>query len=319
MATAAIDSDVALARRAGEWYCRRGYNPLPSRRDAKRPPMTYAHLWEVPIKMSLWDHFPEPNVQVMTGRRWKLAVVDLDGEEAIETWRAMTSIFTVPRTWKSAHAPTTGGHIWFGLPEGMSSTSAGRKTLWEIPGEKHKKIELLGDRCLITAPPSRHVVTGRRYRWLKGHSPRDIPTPAPAPHWLLAMPDIREIGKKTAPEPELRPVPSFDRPRREGMGPAWRDVLATIPDFVALAELWGVRFASREPNHAGWCACHCISRPDRHPSASFSPVSGAYWEPGLPKPISFFQLGVELGKYRDFHDAVMTLGEAFGVEAKHAG
>lgn len=75
---------------------------------------------------------------------------------------------------------------------------------------------------------------------------------------------------------------------------------------------WGLRVASRQPNHAGWCQCHAIGREDRNPSASVSPSSGSYWEPG-EKTIGIFELGVRLGVYLDWRDAVADLGRQFGA------
>ena len=108
------EADVKECRRQAAFYRSRGFNPLPSRMDEKRPLISYADLWECHLTAEAFDRFETSNVQVMTGRRWGLLVVDLDGPEAVKHWEAMG---TVPKTWVS-RSGGGGMHLWFSVGPG---------------------------------------------------------------------------------------------------------------------------------------------------------------------------------------------------------
>jgi hypothetical protein len=101
-------------RDAARFYRDRGWNPLPSRADAKRPDLpSYAAYWTSPIGPEVLDRWSAPNIQLMCGVHWGLAVVDLDGPEAADAWQAMTLYRSCPLTWT---VRTGGGGLHFWVP-----------------------------------------------------------------------------------------------------------------------------------------------------------------------------------------------------------
>lgn len=301
-----INDDVELVRQWSRFYRSRGWNPLPMRRDGKRPMCQFAGWWEAPAPPDLFEKFETTGIQVMTGRHWRLLVIDVDGQEAMDWFYAGGRRH--PRTWVT-HSGGDGLHVWFVLPERRLGELP-KVFLWKGGGE-HSGVERLCDRSLIVVPPTIHPETGRRYRFRsKGESPATLALPAACPEWVLALPAV-ERPRPAPPPPRLLPL------RRRVVGSRGRyravDVLLSIPDKVALAESWGLKVSSRRANPAGWCSCHAISREDRRPSASISAATGRYWEPGEPS-IGLFDLAVRLGVYADWREAVDDLGARFGAE-----
>lgn len=294
---------VAHAREWAGIYRGLGYNVLPSdprphaEGGRKKPLCRFAGWWESPAPDDLFDRFPTTNIQLMTGRRWNLCVLDLDGAEAVrhvaEVWPKL------PRTWTSYH--TGGGrssrHLWFRLPDGLPEK---RKTLlWGVregDGWKpHTAVELLCDRCLVMAPPSVHPVTRNSYGFERGLSPRDMVRPAVLPAWVWQIPSA-EVERPQYVTPIQAPS---KRPPRWTFSVDSRHLTGLITDKVALAVGWGLRLGRGGSN--GWLYCHAVGREDRNPSAQFHAESGLYWEPGR-RPIGLFTLGVELGVYSDWRE-----------------
>ena len=175
-------ADVALCASMAAFYRSRGYQPLPSRTDAKRPMVRFREWWETAAPADLFDRHPTSNVQIMTGRHWRLLVIDLDGPEARERWGALGS---TPRTWVT-HSGGGGQHLWFRLPADYPQPLP-KCFLWQGDG-KHQAIERLCDLSLMMAPPSIHPTTGQRYRFLSpGQSPQRLPLPADCPAWVLRL------------------------------------------------------------------------------------------------------------------------------------
>lgn len=296
-------SDVALCRTWADFYRLRGFNPLPSRPDAKRPMVRFRAWWDVPAPGDLFDRHPTTNVQVMTGRAWRLLAIDLDGPEARDRFSRMGR---TPRTW-AVHSGGDGVHLWFSLPAGMTRPMP-KAFLWKGEGG-HSAIERLCDRSLVMAPPSIHPATGVRYRFRSpGESPAKLPLPAPCPAWVL---DAPALDLRPAPAPFVPARPAAPRAVKPGRYDR-RAVLDAIPDKVEVARRWGLRVAGREGAN-GFIPCHAIGREDRVPSAGIHAATGTYAEPGAGLTLSLFDLGVALGQYRDFRDAVNDLG------ANHVG
>lgn len=314
---------LGRAIRAAQFYRRLGFNPLPSRCDDKRPVICYAGLWETPLPPDLFEsaarrHFGEYggiNIQLMTGLRWGLVVVDLDGAEAAEVWPAFGRH---DPTWEVANGGP-GRHLWFTPPPGLDACPS-RSRLWGIPDgvdahgratwQKHKAVELLADRKLAIAPPSTHPGHGREYRFLPGRSPREIALPAPLPGWVLDLPNL-----DAPPPPPPRParVPLAPAPAPAGTYDA-RAVYDAIGDKRALAESWGVRVTGR-PGGRGALRAHAIGRDDRRPSGLFNPETGRYWDPWVNggRGVGLFDLALRLGIYESFSDCVNDLGARYGA------
>lgn len=303
---------VSLTRRWAGIYRGLGYNPLPSdprphsEGGRKKPLCRFAEWWESPAPADLFDRFPTTNVQVMTGRYWNLAVLDLDGAEAVQHvanhWRKL------PRTWTSYH--TGGGrssrHLWFSLPPGLPEKRHTR--LWGVRDgdgwKPHTAIELLCDRCLVMAPPSIHPGTRNSYGFEGKLSPFGMLRPAPLPEWVWSMHSV-EVERYEYITSER---PLSIRPPRGTKSVDSRHLSDCITDKVAVAVGWGLRLARGGSN--GWLYCHAIGREDRNPSAQFHPESGLYWEPGR-KAIGLFTLGVELGHYRDWRECRDALASEY--------
>jgi putative DNA primase/helicase len=122
---------------------------------------------------SFWAKWPDANIGIATGRPSGIAVIDIDprngGLETIEHLEA--DLGALPKT-PMAFTGGDGAHLIFNLPAiAVRKRAAG-------PG-----IDVLGDGCMMVAPPSGHV-SGERYSWEQGLSPDDI-RPADLPHkWL---------------------------------------------------------------------------------------------------------------------------------------
>lgn len=319
-----MPDDVARALACARRYRELGLSPLPSRRDAKRPDLeSFAEFWGRPLPASLFepDTWRATNIQIMTGAKTgssvKILVVDCDGEEAIARWKAILGRHghDADRSWVAVTG-SGGLHTYFLLPDGIDACPSGMIWgLWDTWGDdgkgrwaKHKEIRILGDNALVVAPPSIHVETGRRYEFAGLSSPRRVPLPEPAPDWLLAMPRLSapRFGEPPKADP---PRPTAYRPTGNSYSRA--EVIAAIPNKVALAAEWGLKFARAEPNQNRWVPCHAIGRDDRTPSASFHADDGTYQDRKDLRSISLFDLGVELRRFADWKDCLNWCGDRF--------
>lgn len=310
---------LATARKWVWFYRSLGYQPLPSRPDAKRPLIKFADLWEQAAPIDLWDRNPSTNLQLMTGRVWRLAVIDLDGGEAIAKWKEFRK--PCPRTWET-ESGGGGKHLWFSLPDGLPPTP--RRRLWGIwdatardgkgDWEKHKAIELLCDRSLVMAPPSVHPTTGRVYRFLPGCSPKQIRRPALMPRWILDLPRVEAPRPAIEVAEVVTPRPFITRPK--GSRPDPRAVLDAIPSKAGVAKSWGLRFASDARPAKGWVSVHDFNRADANPSAQFNILSGRFWRPG-EQTMSLFDLGAAMGIYATWQDCLWSLAVEYRVAPHH--
>lgn len=306
--------NIAWARRAARFYRKRGWNPLPSRMEGrKRPMLPHAQFWDRPIPEWIWisERWATTNIQVMTGRPWNLAVVDLDGAAGAAWWKAIRAGKPMPRTWVSSRGPGS-WHLWFTLPTGIAGFP--KRDLWKGDGP-HEGVELFCDHGLIVAPPSLHVVTGERYLWLPGYGPRDLARPADLPGWILDIPAVAEEAR-AAP----LPLPALNLPARKLKSPTWHYSRADVDRAIAgryadIAVGFGLRLATTRPSRSGWLYCYRIhDREDHEASASLSVTTGAYSE-NAGKPISFYELlhRLDPATFPTWHDAVNILGETYGA------
>ena len=304
-----------------EFYKRRGYQPLPSESrmgEKKKPIIRFAEYWESLVPDNIWDTHPSKNIQVMTGRHWGLAVLDLDGPEAID--EVAKNWLRLPRTW-SVVSGGGGRHLWFTVPRDFPPKA--KSVLWAVWDKtanegkggwaKHKAVELLADRCLVIAPPSIHLKTGKTYQFEQGCSPKEIYEPAELPRWVW---DMRPVVAPKPPTPE--PVAFADRQPIRFAGNSQRistrEVIDAIHDKVSVAAAWGLRFASRNGSN-GWIPCHDFEREDRSPYAQFNVDSGVYWSAHGTKH-SFLSLGVALGQFADWQSAKDSLASEFCTTRK---
>lgn len=309
-----LTPDERFAMEMAKIYRRKGFNVMPSAMpagtDVRKKPM-YAHAEEYQwVKMfpgewfteERWEKRPTTNIQVMTGRMpWRLLVIDLDGDEARYIFKQWGRC---PDTWVVHREDGASWHLWFRLPPDYPKPLP-KRFLWQGAG-KHEGIERLCDRSLIVAPPSFHVVHREsRYRFLdKRHSPQGMGMPADCPRWVL---DRRPI------EPEVKAttfVPAAPKVTTRSCSPETfmdrNELLDRIPDKIAVARDWGIRFTGRV-SPTGWAECHAISRPDENPSAAMHVATGVYTDRSDAAAISFLDAMVATGNALDFSDACSRL------------
>lgn len=293
--------DVAICREMADLYRFRGFNPLPSRMDEKRPMLKFADLWDRPLSKEEFERFATGNIQVMTGRHWGLLVVDLDGPEAVGEFASMGSI---PRTWVS-HSGGGGRHVWFSIPK--VGRPLPKVFLWRGDG-KHEAIERLCDKSLVMAPPSIHPKTGRRYRWRDvASSPRGVGKPAPCPAWVLNLAPVPAPGARA-------PSSGVDRPGRDSAPRIdWREAISRL-DVPSLVRAWGLKTVG-SPRSSGWLPCHAFGREDEHPSAAIHVESGYYVDSGSGERMSLFDLAAAMNAYGSREEAFKELGGRYGRTA----
>lgn len=297
------DADVKLCKDMAGFYRARGFNPLPSRTDAKRPNLaTYADKWEACLLPAEFDRHATPCMQVMTGRIWGLLVMDLDGPEAIERW---ATLGRPPRTWIS-HSGGGGRHVWFSIP--TWGRPLPKAMIWRGEGS-HSAIERLGDKSLVMAPPSIHPKTGKRYLWLdRANSPHGIGKPADCPAWVLQLaPEAARVEPVHTPPVARRVVVPNRTPGRR---PPWREVVARL-DVPALVRSWGIKTVG-SPRQSGWLTCHAVGREDSRPSAAIHAESGYYVDSGSGLRLGLPDLAVACGAYATPEDAIEDIGGTYG-------
>ncbi len=291
-------------------YRNMGLAPLPSRMDSKRPMLAKFGQYRtepVPPEVYSEDQWLTTNVQLMTGVNtsgaFKIVVVDLDGPGAVSAWKqiAREHDFSHSGTWI---VETGGGgkHIYFSLP--WETNRCPTRTIW-TDGQKHSAIEILGDGRLVVAPPSRHVVTGREYRWLGRHHPGVSRAPARAPAWLLAYPAAIEPTAiaPAASRSRLRKSPSLpsDSTRDRILQAIGRD------EKLRLARSWGLRVVGPPDSRRDWLLCRALDREDINPSGTYFPDTGVFHDHATGQNLSFFDIGVALNVFSDWKHAVHVL------------
>jgi hypothetical protein len=302
------DIDRLNAAHWARWYADFGFNPLPACTHRSCPAMTsYTKERDEGFPPELLARWWTPCVQICTGLRWNLVVIDLDGVVADDLWSGWAWARGCPPTW-TVLTPGGGKHLWF-RPSGKVARLA-KSILWSCPETRHEAIELLADGGLAMAPPSyREYPDGsrRRYVWADGLGPHEIAQPAPLPGWVL------DLVPRPAPPPppELRPLVRGSRLLR-GARLDSRAVLDAIANKAALARAWGLRIVSAVPNVKGWLRCRAIGREDRHPSAGFHAFTGYYNEPFRLR-YSLFELGSVLGPYEDWRHCRDSLAALVGI------
>ena len=319
--------DTDRAQRVANWYRSVGLSPLPSRRDSKRPDLSeFTTNQSEPLCQERFDDWRTTNIQLMCGHAaygtTKLVVVDLDGYQAELVWAEMCKKHGGHEDTWEVRTGGGGRHIYFlASPHLKGATVAPFKSgilwgVWDTWGQdgrgewlKHKFVQILGDGALAVAPPSLHVETGTRYEFIDRHCPKTISLPADMPGWLASMP---RLGKPRFFHDDVERKKEIVKPSGEWRGRMGRsDVLALIDDKLSLAESWGLRTSSGSPNQNGWISCRAVGREDRNPSASFSPQTGAYHDCRESKTMSLFDLGVALGQFSTWQDAMRWCEEKY--------
>ena len=160
-------------------YAARGWSVIPIQHRGKRPLVAWVEFQErlaEPAEIDAWyRRWPDANVGIVTGRVSGLVAVDIDvrpgGSESLD--RLEIELGPMPGT---VEVLTGGGgrHLYFAHPGGTVPNRAG-----VAPG-----IDVRGDGGCVVAPPSVHA-SGRRYAWVAGHGPDEVPL-AGMPAWARA-------------------------------------------------------------------------------------------------------------------------------------
>ena len=206
MSATTVAQAPAAARSWAERYLALGWSVIPLGRD-KRPLIrweAYQQRHPTPEELVEWRRrFPGANIGIVTGAVSGLVVLDEDGPEAQEALRgrALPPTPTV-RTGK-------GYHRYFAHP-GRPVPNAVRI----LPG-----LDVRGDGGYVMAPPSLHP-SGRRYEWVDGLSPWDVPL-APLPRWVLEL-----LARGAATQPKRVPTGEWTRLLLEGVREGARNTTA---------------------------------------------------------------------------------------------
>ncbi len=112
-------------------------------------------------------------------------MVDLDGPEAIEAWKAICNKnqYTLKCSSSFPWISTTGSggtHIYFRVPSGTERCPS--RMIWGLYDTltgwvKHREIRILGDGALAVVPPSVRVDGTGSYSLHVHYNPRNIPLP----------------------------------------------------------------------------------------------------------------------------------------------
>lgn len=131
-------------------------------KDAKRDEQVIAKFWA---------EYPDCNVAIVTGKLSGLVVLDVDGEEGVESLRALERQYSPLPNTASIVTPRGGEHFYFRHPGWEVKNTAG----YPGPG-----LDIRGDGGYVLAPPSVGA-GGRRYEV------DDDTGIVAAPEWLLSL------------------------------------------------------------------------------------------------------------------------------------
>jgi hypothetical protein len=292
--------------------------------DVKGPMLpNFAHYYRgEPVPESVYEAWATSNIQIITGNTHhgptKLLVVDLDGEESKAKFKRICTHndYKIKSPW-ICRTGSGGIHLYYLLPSDAEKCPSGMIWgLWDTFGddgkgrwEKHQEIRVLADNALVIAPPSIHVDTGERYAFLPLCGPNEIAVPEEAPGWLLAMPRLSSPRTQA----ERPKAPRMEHQTYSGAFHRREEVLAAIPDKVAIAREWGLDFAASHPNESGWVSCYAVGREERNPSGSFHADGGIYQDRMDMSTCSLFDLGVLLqpGAFPRWQDCRDWCGDRF--------
>jgi len=314
-------------------YRELGLCPLPSRGDAKAPQLSaYRGAYNLEaVPEWVYDQWFAPNIQLVTGvlspTPIKIIVVDCDGERAIATWQKMCAF----HQWLSSPSWSvrTGGgglHFYFRVPSGTQSVRTGMIWgLWDTWGASgtggwstHEEIKILGDKSLVVAPPSLHPRSGKHYEYVGLDSPERVELPEVAPTWLLESPRLSTLSSK---EPVTASVGTASVIASAGRSIKYErnSVLRSIPDKVSLVKSWGLDFVTLETS-TGWLPVFVPGRElrgrSRTPSGSFHVESGVLNDHSTGVTMSLLDIGVALGVFNSWLEALDWCGEHFVVSMK---
>jgi len=126
-----------------------------------------------------FEKHPKRNIGLPLGNASRLVAIDIDGELGEEYLQEMSN-GDIPETWEFTTG--AGRRLLYRLPEGLKV----KKYKKGDANKTHQECALLGDGQQTVIPPSTHA-SGRKYEWVPGRSPFEMPEPAVAPQWMLDL------------------------------------------------------------------------------------------------------------------------------------
>lgn len=132
-----------------------------------------------------WNKYPQCNVGVCTGAKSGFVVLDIDGDEGVESLRALEREFGPLPTTMTVCTPSGGQHYYFKHPGTEFRNSAGKVG---------RCIDVRGDGGYVLVPPS-------RLRGGKGYEVDERAPMAAVPEWLLEVSQRHTRGDAGAQEP----------------------------------------------------------------------------------------------------------------------
>jgi bifunctional DNA primase/polymerase-like protein len=137
-----------------------------------------------------WRQCPGANIGYVIPRG--VLVIDVDPRHGGDVgWNNLCARHgELPTTWR----------VWTGRQDGgfhLSFTMSDEVLLPEAT-DIDQGVQVLGHRHLVVLPPSLHPDTGKAYAWDEVTNPFTMPTPAPAPDWLIAL--TLETAQRHAPK-----------------------------------------------------------------------------------------------------------------------
>lgn len=152
-----------------------------------------------PNQIDAWDSkFRNADICKVTGAMSGTLVLDLDGPEAEERVQEQARRGNpLPRTVEAVSGREEGGrHLYFHHVKGVPS-QAGTKALWGC-------IDVMSDKKTIILPPSTHE-SGKKYQWVPGHAPWEMPMAALPIAWLrILAPKKKLLSQRATPKPRDR-------------------------------------------------------------------------------------------------------------------
>ncbi len=304
-----------------------GWNPIPINNGFGHCPVphtAYRDLGMSPRRFERIVHEKQAHgLQIPVGTRWRLAVVDIDGEAGAEEWARLAASQGSPRT-VAGITPRNGHQLWFSIPPFLSRIPSFE--IWHGEGN-HQGIELLADKgrgsCALarcwpsykTLSPEPGVSLQVDYRWVDGQGPGEIRL-ASLPGWLISralevVAQENDLSQPLAVDPRIK-LGAYKGKRNKLSSQSrgrthWTEVRDKIQDKASIASSWGLRIVGMHASRGGWVTCRSIFREDRHPSARFNVNTGGYWEAHLGGIFNFFNLAIALGVGPNFKTVVEKL------------
>jgi len=169
-------------------YAAHGWSVIPIQGQGKRPLVVWREFQQRIAgadEIGQWfEHWPDANVGIVTGRISGIVVVDIDAPHGgLDSVAAIEALHgPLPAT---VEAATGGGgrHLYFAHPGTRVANRAGIR-----PG-----IDLRGDGGCVVAPPSVHP-SGRRYAWVAGRGPHELALAPPPVPFLEGAGFVEPVG-----------------------------------------------------------------------------------------------------------------------------